>query len=220
MTHAVLSNAIIDVGGGNGEISKYLQSINKDVVLLEPGYHGAKNAVRRGVNHVINSSLFDAGFIDGAFDTAISLDVLEHIEDDEKFLKEIFRILKPGGKLVLTVPAYQFLFSSFDEEVGHYRRYTLRGLSKKTKNQGFNIDYKTYFFSLLPIPILISRFILYKFKKKNKRKSMGHISKSGFFGGALRVLLWTEQLLMKSKIKIPFGSSCLLILHKPNTHER
>lgn len=205
----------LDIGGGNGQFSKYLQSIGIKTVLLEPGNNGAKNAVDNGVLNVINGTLRDACFKESTIQSAFLLDVLEHIEDDEAFLSEIYRILEPGGKLILTVPALQFLFSDFDLEVGHYRRYTLRELNEKLIKSGFLVDYKTYFFSLLPIPVFIGRFVINRFKKKDHRKSTGHISKSGMFGRFLTVLLWPEKLLMKYKVKIPIGSSCLFVVYKP-----
>jgi len=210
----------IDIGGGNGEFSKYLQSIGIETLLLEPGVRGAINANENGIENIINGSLMDAGFIDSAFHSAVLLDVLEHIECDEKFLAEIFRILKPGGKLILTVPAFQFLFSSFDKEVGHYRRYTLNNLSKKLSDTGFTMDYKTYFFSFLPLPIVIGRLLINRFKSKRNRKSTGHINKYSVLGRLFRFLLFPEKLIIKRKIKIPFGSSCLVVVHKPETYEK
>lgn len=204
----------LDIGGGNGEFSKLLQSKNIEAVLLEPGLKGANNAIANGVKYVINGSLRDAGFKDSSFPAVGLLDVLEHIEDEENFLKEINRILKSNGSLILTVPAFQYLFSDFDRQVGHFRRYTLRDLKNKLIKNGFEIDYETYFFSFIPIPILIGRFIINKFKKKEKRINTGHLSKSGLIGFILTALLWPEQFLIKHKVKIPFGSSCLIVAHK------
>jgi len=208
------SKMALDIGGGNGLFSKQLQSINVDTVLLEPGLEGANNALHNGVKNIINGSLIDAGFVDSCFSSVFALDVLEHIEDDESFLLEINRILKPNGKLFLTVPAYQFLFSSFDKEVGHFRRYKLSDLKKKFVKNGFQINYQTYFFSLLMIPLFIGRFIINKLKRKENRISTGHINKSSIIGFILKCLLWPEQFLIKNKITIPFGSSCLIVAHK------
>lgn len=214
----VLSNNIsgitLDIGGGNGEFSNYLQSIGLDTILLEPGDKGALNAIENGIHNVVNASLKDANFNDSCFHFITLLDVLEHIEDDTSFLQEVFRILKPNGKLVLTVPAYPFLFSDFDKEVGHFRRYTLKKMNNLLKQNGFQIEYKTYFFSLLPIPIFVRRNVINKFRKKKTRKSTGHINKYGIVGLVLRILLWPEKFLIENKIQIPFGSSCLFIVRK------
>ncbi len=217
-TTSIKNDIVLDVGGGNGHFSLYLQSLSANTVLIEPGVSGAFNAVENGVQNVINGTLKDANFKDESFDTITLLDVLEHIEDDKEFLVELYRIMKPKAKLILTVPAFQFLFSSFDKEVGHYRRYTLKDLSNKLTQSGFSIDYKTYFFSLLPIPLYIGRFFINKLRKKEKRKGTGHINKSGVLGSVLRILLSPELLLIKNKVRIPLGSSCLMIVHKPETN--
>lgn len=209
-----LQEPVLDVGGGNGLFTKYLQDKNISSILLEPGVSGALNAVGNGVEQVINGSLYDAGVLSSSVGSVVLLDVLEHIEDDEKFLLELNRILREDGQLFLTVPAFQYLYSSFDKEVGHFRRYTLASLEEKMVRNGFIIDYKSYFFSFLPLPILIGRFLVNKFKKKSKRKSTGHMKKSGLIGGLLQALLWPEQVMIKKKLKIPFGSSCLIIAKK------
>ena len=209
-----LEGPVLDVGGGNGVFSKHLQSVGIDSILLEPAISGVRNAVENGVKNVVNGSLFDAGLISSSISSVVLLDVLEHIGEEENFLIELNRILKVQGKLILTVPAYQFLFSDFDKEVGHFRRYTLKQLDKKLIKAGFEVDYKSYFFSFLPVPILIGRFMINKFKSKTKRKSTGHISKSGLAGFILRILLWPELLMVKHRTSIPFGSSCLIVAHK------
>ena len=207
-------NIVLDIGGGNGQFSRYLQSINIETALLEPGIEGAKNAFQNGVKNVINGSLLESGFIDSCFPAVTLFDVLEHIQDDDKFLEEINRILKPEGKLFLTVPAFQFLYSSFDREAGHFRRYTIDELKSKLEKKGFQINYKTYFFSLLPIPIILTRFFYDMFKKREKRRSTGHVKGASFLGFILGVLLSPELFLIKREFRIPFGSSCLIVAQK------
>lgn len=205
---------LLDIGGGNGQFSKHVQSMNVETILLEPGTSGAYNALKNGVQHVINGSLQDAAFKNSSVDTISILDVLEHIEGDEQFLKEIHRILEVDGKLILTVPAYQFLYSDFDKEVGHYRRYTLKNLKQKLKNTGFEIEYRSYLFSFIPLPLLFGRLVLNKFKKKENRKATGHVKKSGLMGHILAPLLWIERGFIQNKLRIPMGSSCLVVAKK------
>lgn len=209
-----LNGPILDVGGGNGVFTKYFQNKNLDTLLIEPGVAGVQNAVKNGVENIINGSLLDVKLADTSFSAVVLLDVLEHIENDEAFLSELNRILKEQGQLVLTVPAFPFLFSDFDKEVGHFRRYTLARLQEKLQKSGFSIQYKTYFFSLLPLPILIGRFIINKFKKQKNRKSTGHINRDGLLGKIIQKILSPELLLIKQKITIPFGSSCLIVARK------
>lgn len=205
---------VLDVGGGNGVFTKYLQNEKIESILLEPGFQGVKNAVKNEVKNIVHSSLKEADFIDSSISTVVLLDVLEHVKNDEEFLIELNRILTLGGHLIITVPALQSLFSDFDREVGHFRRYSLSQLNKLLQKSGFSIEYKSYFFYFLPIPILIGRFIVNKFKKEAKRKSTGHLSKATFAGFCLTLLLLPEQWMIKYKIKIPFGSSCLITAKK------
>ncbi len=201
---------ILDIGGGNGLFTKYLQDKQNTCILLEPGKYAIEKAIENGVNYAIVGSLHETEIESSSFDSIILLDVLEHIEDDQKFLKEINRILKDDGELILTVPALPKLYSEFDKMVGHYRRYKLNELTERVKNSGFSVKYGSYFFSLLPFPIIISRLLLNKFKKQDKKVSSGHIDKRSILGSTLRILLWPELLLLNNRIRIPIGSSCLV----------
>ena len=73
------------------------------------------------------------------------VNVLEHIEDDGAALAELYRVLKPGGRLLLFVPALKFLFSELDRLHGHYRRYHLASLKSLVEKNGFGLRYHRYF---------------------------------------------------------------------------
>lgn len=96
-------------------------------------------------------------FKDGAFDAVFMFDVLEHIEADAKVLEELHRVLRPTGKLLVTVPAFQFLFGLQDEVSHHKRRYRKGTLAALVRGAGFEIDYATYFNTLLFPPIAAVR---------------------------------------------------------------
>ncbi len=98
-------------------------------------------------------------------------DVVEHIEDDEAFLIENHSYLKKGGKIYITVPAYQWLFSEEDVYAGHYRRYSVKQISSLLENIGFEVKYKTYFFTFIPIPLFLLNALPYKLGIKKKHES-------------------------------------------------
>ena len=148
-----------DVGGGNGFVALALQNAGVDSVLVEPGPQGARNAMDRGVATVIQSTLQDAGFKPASIAAVGIFDVLEHIEDDDDFLRSIHSYLRPGGRLYLTVPAYQLLWSRDDEYAGHFRRYTRRSLIKRLNASGFSVTYCGYLFAFLVPAIFIFRSI-------------------------------------------------------------
>ncbi len=208
------TNGILDIGGGNGQITKFLQEQNIDAVLLEPMPNGVLNAQKKGVLKIIQGS-FDSMDVQKASVPAVGLfDVLEHIEKDEQMLAKIFDVLKPGGLLYLSVPAWQFLYSDFDKEVGHYRRYTLRDLSKKLAAAGFTINYQTYLFFPLPFLIWPARKFYRLIKQKRKRRKLGHVNKKGILGSVINLYLSLEIFLLRKRIKIPFGSTCLIVACK------
>ena len=148
---------ILEIGGGNGFIALGLQNAGLDTIMLEPGAEGIANARDRGINKLIHASFEDAAFTDASLPNIGLFDVLEHIDDDKRFLQELNRTLHPGGKLILTVPTHQLLWSHHDEFVGHVRRYRLSQLVHLLESLGFKIEYSTYFFTFLVLPIFFLR---------------------------------------------------------------
>jgi SAM-dependent methyltransferase len=70
-------------------------------------------------------------------DTVFSLNVLEHVEDDARALRNVFHVLQPGGRLILVVPAHNWLYGSIDQAIGHYRRYDKRSMERLLRETGF-----------------------------------------------------------------------------------
>lgn len=132
---------VLEVGAGSGVNTKYLvldnNSINS-ITCLEPDpelFSKIKDQHQLDgfiADRIVNGTLFD---IDSMFDSIIYIDVLEHIEDSIREVIEIKKRLKPNGVLIILVPAYQFLYSKFDKNVGHYRRYNKRLLRKDINNE-------------------------------------------------------------------------------------
>ena len=147
---------ILDVGGGNGFVALHLQKHGFPVTLLEPG-RGAARARERGVRNVIQTDLDGAGLQDASVAAAGVFDVVEHIADDRAFLGKLHRLLCPGGRLYLTVPAFPRLWSAEDEAAGHYRRYGRAELERVLFASGFRPEFLTGLFFWLPPAILIFR---------------------------------------------------------------
>ena len=154
----VSNNRILEVGCGGGLLSSILTRDGVNVVASDVLFNATRFVKNRGVS---KSLTFDAGqpwpFKRYSFQAVIMLDVLEHIEDDIACLHEARRVLSRGGIAVLTVPAHQFLFSSWDKMLGHQRRYSKSLLQLVFKTVGFQPVLISYHNILSFFPALILR---------------------------------------------------------------
>lgn len=212
---------LLDIGGGNGLTSAYLQDQGVDIIMLEPGVHGVKNAQQRGLNQIVCSTLDCSGIKPDVLPAAGFFDVLEHIKDDDEFLKKVKKAVMPGGIIFLTVPAFNMLWSEEDIYVGHFRRYTLGSIKRQLSIMGFNVVYSNYFFFLLPIPIFLMRTLptLLKVKRQNGSPELAgneHGVNGGLGARGLAILLKIEYWLLKIGLNPKFGSSCLIVAKRVN----
>ncbi len=168
---------------------------------------------------VVNGSLTELPFADGSFDLVCAFDVIEHIEDDALAVREINRVLAPGGKVFLTVPAYQFLWSKHDEVNHHYRRYTAAGLDRVVRQADFTIQRTSYFNSLLFTPIALARSVANLLpEKKVPEGSSGSdfdaYQTGDFVNNIFYRLFRQERKLLGRNVRFPFGVSLLTIGQK------
>jgi SAM-dependent methyltransferase len=142
---------ILDAGCGSGRNMVELSGFGT-AAGLEPSERGAEVARARGVGEVVVATIDSMPFETGRFDLIACLDVLEHIEDDREALRELRRVARPGGVLLITVPAYPQLWSSHDELNRHYRRYTRPELLSRAVEAGWR-PRRTTHFNLLLLPV-------------------------------------------------------------------
>jgi SAM-dependent methyltransferase len=146
---------VLDAGCGSGRNMLELSRLGS-VTGVELSETSVALARQRDAGEVISGSVLDMPFADDSFDLAVSLDVIEHLEDDLAALRELRRTVAPGGALLVTVPAYQWLWSGHDEINHHHRRYTRRTLQRVAEQAGWTQVRTTYFNSLLlPIAIVL-----------------------------------------------------------------
>ena len=204
---------IFDIGGGNGQVSYALEKQGFTTALVEPGLQGVLNAKQRGLQHLICATIDSANIPQNSLPAVGIFDVLEHIEDDIKFLTLIKNLLEFNGMIYLTVPAYQFLWSQEDKEAGHFRRYTLDNLSKRLENNGFRIMFASYIFSFLPIFIFIFRSIPYLLnikKTPTQNISRDHTIKNKLIKSLFDNIFKLETSFILNKKKLLLGGSCLI----------
>ena len=144
------------------------------------------------------------------FDCIGAFDVIEHINEDELVLDNIFRALKPGGALLLTVPQHRWLWSAVDEHACHVRRYIRSELVGKVTQSGFMVEYVTSFVSLLITLMWLSRL-----RASNANyNSMDELQIPNWLNRLLEMVMCFELKLLKIGIKFPFGGSLLLLAKK------
>lgn len=148
----------LDVGCGTGAVSAWLQSLGYHTTGLDMHVQGLKQAARRCSTLQVCCDARKMPFRD-AFDLVGLFDVIEHVDDDADLLRQCRKALKPGGRLVLTVPADMRLWSSYDDVFGHKRRYTRRQLIHVIKRSGYLIERVSYYNTLLwPIQFILRRW--------------------------------------------------------------
>ena len=206
---------LLDVGGGDGHVSLGLQEAGIDTILVEPGPDGVRCAHARGVRPIICSTLDDAGFKARCIPAIGAFDLIEHVENNIGFLEEVRTLLAPGGRLYLTAPAYNVLFSNDDRRAGHYRRYTRSGLAKLLEAAGFQVEYGTYIFALLPAPIFLFRTLPSKLGGRRdlhlQRTRKEHRAAWGPMHRLLHATLDWELNKIRAGKSLPFGGTCLIV---------
>ena len=143
---AYLGDEVAEVGAGDGNITTLLAARGHRVVAAEPFAPLARrlrarvaglDAVTAAKVQIVEHDAF--GLDEAAFDSTILVNVLEHIDDDAAALVALRRAVRPGGHVVLFVPAFALLHSDFDRQVGHHRRYTRRRLRRLLADSGWTV---------------------------------------------------------------------------------
>lgn len=150
-------------------------------------------------------------FADQSFDIIALFDVIEHIPDERKTLAEVKRVLKPGGTVFISVPAYQFLYSQNDRVVHHQRRYTARHLRARLREAGLRSKKVSYFNTLL-FPLILAAVLALKAKDRLFGLPPGETNLDHEFRGPLNSLLaflmGSERWLLRH-MSFPFGHSLI-----------
>jgi SAM-dependent methyltransferase len=149
-------------------------------------------------------------FEDRSFDLVTALDVVEHLDDDVAGLREMRRVLRPGGHALLFVPAFMFLWGLQDDVGHHRRRYTLAELTKVVREAGFEVERATYANITFFAPILLGRMIL-KFTglKPATENNINVPALNGIFGR----VLGAESSILK-RANLPFGVSAICVARR------
>jgi hypothetical protein len=208
-----------DIGGGNGFVAKGLENKGIESVLVEPGIKGCLNAQKRNLKNIVCSTLENASIKFNSLPAVGLFDVVEHVENDVEFLTHLHELIIDNGFIFITVPSFKTLWSNEDVEAGHFRRYTRKGMEEKLLRIGFKIEYSTYIFSILVIPIFLLRVIPSIFGLNNRTQEIkkiknDHTPRLSIIDKVLSVI-WKYEInrIRKGKI-IGLGGSCFIIARK------
>lgn len=169
-----MQGKVLEVGSGIGNISAFFIQEKADITLSDIRENYCKALHQQFPDHaVLQMDLVDPGFqtkyahLSSSFDGVFALNVVEHIEEDRLALENIRFLLKPGGKVLILVPAWPVLYNKIDEGLFHYRRYTKRTLNATLTGAGF-ITEKTWMFNALGIPAWVTGGLLFREKELKK----------------------------------------------------
>lgn len=202
----------LDVGCGGGALVAQLSS-DRPAVGVDVSRLALEAAAARGEGIFLQAEAGALPFSDGSFSAVLSLDALEHHPDPRSMLQEMYRVLDPGGMILVTVPAFSWMWSYSDHLLGHYRRYTRRQLLEDLRSSRLEVVTATYFHSwLLPIAWI--------FRRLKSLAGRGHTADDFRLRPRLNETLLrvarAERRLLRA-MPLPFGLSILAVASKRPT---
>jgi SAM-dependent methyltransferase len=198
---------ILNAGCGSGELCIQLAKAGHRVLGIDPVTEYIQLARANVRRTGLHNCTFRVSFIETMpngemVDCVMATDVLEHIENDRRAFEKMVQLVKPGGLVIITVPAGQWLFGYHDESIGHYRRYSRRHLQRLVKDL-CHVDQCRYFgFTVIPMCCLYSQLLRRPYPVRKASAS----GKKSVTARVLRSLLCLDRLL-----PMPFGTSVLLM---------
>lgn len=215
----VASARVLDLGCGTGyTLSRLPRGMR--AVGLDYSAHALELAAKRapGVT-LVRGSAYDLPFADGRFDAVLALDVLEHLDDDQRAAREIARVLAPGGVAVVAVPAVRWLWSDHDVALEHRRRYHLGELEVVLEAAGLEVAHASYYNTLL-FPLVAARRLSARMWSPPEDMARSDLPQSdlvvppGPINRTLAAILAFERFVVP-KVRVPFGVSCFAVVRKP-----
>jgi SAM-dependent methyltransferase len=201
---------VLDLGCGTGVVSRELEGLGT-VTSLDLSELALGFCRRRGLRRLVRGDGTRLPFREGVFDAVIGLDIFEHIEDDELAFAESFRALRPGGVLVLSVPAFRSLWGPHDLALHHFRRYRRPDLAAKLQGAGFELERLSYSIFFL-FPLVVASRLFERLRKGPSRALLPRVP--GWLNFVLIRIQAAEARLMGLG-SLPWGSSVVAVARKP-----
>lgn len=201
----------VDLGCGPGAHLDMWKCYARKVVGVDQFAEYVDSVALQSNIALVAADVLALPFDDQSVDLVFALDVIEHVPD-EAALAEVMRVLKPDGVLIVTVPAFQWLWSVRDEEAGHRRRYTISEISDLIESAGLSVQTARYYqFFLFPI-VVLSRLLGRSSRKMRDREEAPPRLMNKIF----RSINLFEVRLGSFGLSMPIGSSVLVSARKPS----
>ncbi len=214
--YAPANATILDAGCGTGANLQLLQSSGR-AIGVDISAQAISFCRLRGIprDRALLASITDLPFPEQFFDLIVSFDVICNIPDDRQAWRECARVLKPGGRLIAQLPAYQSLWSTHDVAVGHQRRYDARALRDQVQQVGLRVERLTHVHTLLLPLMAIMRLV-----NRRALRNGGAVQSDL----AMRLPQWLNaslaawsvtEMRLASRVNLPAGLSILVVARKP-----
>jgi ubiquinone/menaquinone biosynthesis C-methylase UbiE len=207
---AGVTGNVLDLGCGTGvvlgELQKWCTPTGLDMSALALGF-----CQKRGQSRLVQGDGQHLPLAGNQFDAVIGLDIFEHIPDDRLAFAETFRILKPDGVLVMSVPAFKSLWGPHDVALMHFRRYRRGELATKLEAAGFEVKQNTYsVFFLFPVVVIV-RF----FEKRRKGEAKANLVRVPRWLNSMLIGVQNAEAALIGACNLPWGSSVVTVARKP-----
>ena len=205
---------ILNVGAATGRSSEMLESFGQiqSIEYDQPSYQFCRDVLKMKIDQ---GSITELPYPDNAYDCVCAFDVVEHVEDHQTAISELFRVCKPGGKIFITVPAFMSLWSNHDVVNHHFRRYRKQQMLDLFSANGGRLLRTTYFNFFLFMPIFMVRSVqrIFSRKKQEELKPDNDMIESGLINAIFQSIFSFERSLLK-KMNFPFGVSMMVVWEK------
>jgi SAM-dependent methyltransferase len=201
---------VLDLGCGTGVVSQELRTMTR-TVGIDFSLQALEFCRDRGLGCLVQGDAEALPFETGTFDAIVSLDVFEHLPNDEAAFRESCRVLKEGGVLILSVPAFRSLWGPHDVALHHFRRYRKREVRRKLESAGFTMVRNSYSVFLL-FPLVVFSRLAEKLRRGPARASLPKVP--SWLNRLLIGVQGFEARLLLTFGSLPWGSSVVTVARK------
>lgn len=213
--HFPSARSLLEVGCGTGFVVAGIAEAVATLTLeagdaQSSGLAFARDRVPRARLHQLDARSLP---FDREFDVVGAFDVIEHLDEDERVLSQMWRAVRPGGGALITVPQHRWLWSAEDDAGGHKRRYTRRELVEKVQRAGFSVERVTSFVSV-PLPLMAASRLRGRVGMRHDPDSNAELSLPRSLDRLLETAMTAERALIRGGVSLPAGGSLLLVARR------